>query len=565
MMKNPLISIIIPSYNAEKYIKATIKSILKQSYDNYEIIIQDSLSDDNTIDIIKSYNDPRIKLYVEKDNGINDAIYKGLKKSNGEYIMFMPFSDEYVEDNWFKICINILENNRMISLVHGNDIKKYENGEYSSIRFPEFGTKRMPSGINFLSYWFATKYHISELNYCVRKKVYLDCMPEYKYFKYDEKYIKDDKISSEVLNSWNSLIMFNYFFIKKGYLPHHEPIIATSTLKHKNRKGTSLGQKIHHASRLTYLNMVSTLKNDIISKKINYVYRDGDGKIIKKRISLFSLKLNVIRHKIFRENFDFDYSPSFNIHYHTKYINVILKPKRSIMKLSFFRFIRYLKHLRQFHKLNDGRFSISFSNRQTELNDWSNNHIFDSHYVYHTAWAARILYIEKPKKHIDISSDVRFSSLISTFVKTEYFDIRKLKIDLSNLNTGVADLVNLPFKSESISSLSCMHVVEHCGLGRYGDVVDPVADLKAINELIRVLKHDGKLYFVVPLASKPRINFNAHRVYSHGQIIEYFSKLQLIEFTLIPDTSKYGSLVINPSKSILDEQNYACGCFLFKK
>ena len=78
----------------------------------------------------------------------------------------------------------------MISLVHGNDIKKYENGEYSSIRFPEFERKKMPSGINFLSYWFATKYHISELNYCVRKKVYLDCMPEYKYFKYDEKYIK---------------------------------------------------------------------------------------------------------------------------------------------------------------------------------------------------------------------------------------------------------------------------------------------------------------------------------------------------------------------------------------
>ena len=235
------------------------------------------------------------------------------------------------------------------------------------------------------------------------------------------------------------------------------------------------------------------------------------------------------------------------------------------MKLSFFKYLRFIKHYFQFKKLNDGRFSISRNHTKIEINDWGNDHGFDSHYVYHTAWAARILYIEKPKKHIDISSDVRFSSLISTFVKTEYFDIRKLKIGLSNLNTGVADLVNLPFKSESISSLSCMHVVEHCGLGKYGDVVDPLADLKAINELIRVLKHDGKLYFVVPLASKPRINFNAHRVYSHGQIIEYFSKLQLIEFTLIPDTSKYGSLVTNPSKFILDKQNYACGCFLFKK
>ena len=100
LVTNPLISIIIPSYNSEEHIKNTINSILQQTYDNYELIIQDSLSDDNTIDIIKSYTDPRIKLYIEKDNGINDAIYRGLKKSNGEYIMYMPSSDEYVEDNW---------------------------------------------------------------------------------------------------------------------------------------------------------------------------------------------------------------------------------------------------------------------------------------------------------------------------------------------------------------------------------------------------------------------------------------------------------------------------------
>ena len=129
----------------------------------------------------------------------------------------------------------------------------------------------------------------------------------------------------------------------------------------------------------------------------------------------------------------------------------------------------------------------------------------------------------------------------------------------------MADLVDLPFQSDSIPSLSCMHVVEHCGLGRYGDVVDPKADLKAINELIRVLEPEGKLYFVVPIASKPRINFNAHRVYSYKQVIEYFSKLQLVEFTLIPDNSKYGGIIKNPSKFILDQQNYACGCFLFKK
>lgn len=564
-MNNPLISIIIPSYNSKEHIKNTINSILQQTYDNYELIIQDSLSDDNTINIINSYSDPRIKLFIEKDNGINHAFYNGLIKSKGDYIMFMPFSDEYVENNWFQICINILEKNERISLVHGNDIKKFENGEYTSIRFPEFEKKRMPSGTDFLSYWFATNYHISELNYCVRRKVYFDCMPVYKYYKYDEKYIENGKIGLNVLNSWNSLIMFNYYFIKNGYLPHHEPIIATATLKHKNRKGTTLGEKINHAIRVTYLNMIIRLEKDIISKKISYVFRDGNGQIIKKRMSILNLKLNILRHKIFRANFDFDILPSFNIYNYKKYIKIILKPKRAIMQLSFFKFIRYLKHFIQFNKFNDGRFILSLKNKQIEINDWSNTHDFDHHYVYHTAWASRILYTEKPEKHIDISSDIRFSSLVSTFIKTEYYDIRKLKIELSGLITGVADLVDLPFQSESISSLSCMHVVEHCGLGRYGDVLDPKADLKAINELIRVLKPEGKLYFVVPVASEPRINFNAHRVYSHKQVMDYFSELKLIEFSLIPDDYRDGTLIRNPSSIILNKQKYGCGCYLFTK
>ena len=83
-------------------------------------------------------------------------------------------------------------------------------------------------------------------------------------------------------------------------------------------------------------------------------------------------------------------------------------------------------------------------------------------------------------------------------------------------------------------------------------------------ELKRVLSIRGSLLFVVPVG-KPKIVFNAHRIYSYEQVIEYFSDLKLEEFALIPDNPKEGGLIYNASKEIVDSQNYGCGCFWFRK
>ncbi len=566
MKKNNIISIITPCLNAEKYIEQTIKSILAQSYTYFEIIIQDSESTDNTIAILESFKDDRIKIASEKDRDIHEGLWKGLQRSNGDYIMFMAASDEYIYTDWFKDCVNTLDNNSSIALVHGNDIKKYEDGTYGSLRFPEYTNKKMPSGIKFLPYWIATKYHISELNYCVRRDVYFDCYKPYTFRPLDSKYIKNNMVSLKTLESWNPLIMFTYNFVRKGYSPEHIPITATATLVHGDGNRYIWSDEINNTVMNSYLNLIQKFEKDLFQNISNYYFRIYSEKGFKeKKIGRVKLSIDIIVHKIFRKNFDFLHEQSYNIENIKKYFSPFIYPKRFLMKLLPFKVIRYLKHYLQFKSSNDGRFDLSIDNNQIEINDWSNDHSFDDHYVYHTAWASRILYIEKPEKHIDISSDIRFSSLVSTFVNTEYYDIRKLKIELSGLITGVADLVNLPFQSESISSLSCMHVVEHCGLGRYGDVLDPKADLKAINELIRVLKPKGKLYFVVPVASEPRINFNAHRVYSHKQVMDYFSELKLIEFSLIPDDYRDGTLIKNPSNIILNKQKYGCGCYLFTK
>lgn len=214
---------------------------------------------------------------------------------------------------------------------------------------------------------------------------------------------------------------------------------------------------------------------------------------------------------------------------------------------------------------HSGRFSIDWNDRYPCLNDRTEKTSFDRHYIYHTAWAARILNKIKPKKHIDLSSALYFSSIVSAFVPVKFYDFRPADLKLSNLYSGKADLLSLPFKENSIISLSCMHTIEHIGLGRYGDPLDPEGDLKAIKELIRVLAPGGSLLFVVPIGGKQKIMFNAHRIYSLKQILKYFSQLKLKQFALIPEKAEDGGLIINPSSKILARQNYACGCFWFIK
>ena len=213
---------------------------------------------------------------------------------------------------------------------------------------------------------------------------------------------------------------------------------------------------------------------------------------------------------------------------------------------------------------NKSRFNLDWKHRNPQLFHKTNNTSFDTHYVYHPAWAARIIEKTKPSKHIDISSILYFSTILSAFIPVEFYDYRPANLKLSNLISKKADLTFLPFENNSIESLSCMHTVEHIGLGRYGDPIDPDGDIKAMNELSRVLAMDGNLLFVTPVG-KPTIQFNAHRIYSYDQIINYFPTLTLKEFSLIPDNGLNTGIIYNASKEMSDNQKYACGCFWFTK
>ena len=135
------------------------------------------------------------------------------------------------------------------------------------------------------------------------------------------------------------------------------------------------------------------------------------------------------------------------------------------------------------------------------------------------------------------------------------------KADFSNFTELKGSILNMPYKNKSVESLSCLHVIEHIGLGRYGDKIDPMGSTKACKELQRVVSKKGNLFVSVPVG-KEVTYFNAHRVFNPSTIFEYFDELDLVKFDAINDK---GDIVhdIDPKKAAFFD--YGCGLFWFTR
>ena len=130
---------------------------------------------------------------------------------------------------------------------------------------------------------------------------------------------------------------------------------------------------------------------------------------------------------------------------------------------------------------------------------------------------------------------------------------------LSFLQSDATRLANIA--DDSIESLSTLHAIEHFGLGRYGDPIDPGACFAAMRSLARVLKPGGRLYFSVPIGVE-RLEFNAHRVFSPRTVLEQFKSLRLVSFAGVNDT---GELQPEAQPDDYLSARFSCGLFEFTK
>jgi len=221
---------------------------------------------------------------------------------------------------------------------------------------------------------------------------------------------------------------------------------------------------------------------------------------------------------------------------------------------------RFLREMEKYSRLPEAE-SISVWDVQPHLCDRTETTPFDRHYFYQGVWAFGKVKESGVESHVDVGSEVRWAGLLSTITKVTLIDIRPFETGLKNLVVTKGDILNIPFEDNSVDSLSCLHVAEHIGLGRYGDLLNPRGTKEAICELARVLAPGGNLYFSVPVG-KPRICFNAHRIHAPQQILDYFRHLELIEFSGIDDQGKFRQ-EMDPGD--FADATYACGLFHFTK
>lgn len=104
----PLVSIIMPAYNAQDYIKQSIQSVVKQTYNNWELLIINDGSTDNTVSIVESFKDTRIVLFSQENSGVSRARNYGISKAKGDYIAFLD-SDDLWKNNKLNVQVSYMK------------------------------------------------------------------------------------------------------------------------------------------------------------------------------------------------------------------------------------------------------------------------------------------------------------------------------------------------------------------------------------------------------------------------------------------------------------------------
>lgn len=186
------------------------------------------------------------------------------------------------------------------------------------------------------------------------------------------------------------------------------------------------------------------------------------------------------------------------------------------------------------------------------------------HYFWQDMLTAQWIYKDAPVRHLDIASRIDgFVAHLLCFRDVDILDVRPLKTTINGLRVLLGnaqeDLASMYGKYDSVSSL---HSIEHFGLGRYGDPLDPNGHIKGLTNISNLVQSNGYLYLSFPIG-KPEIHFNAQRIIHPEWPIEALTNFSLEEFVLIPWKSEP---VFGLSPNDLDLSiDGLCGLYKFKK
>ncbi len=193
----------------------------------------------------------------------------------------------------------------------------------------------------------------------------------------------------------------------------------------------------------------------------------------------------------------------------------------------------------------------------------------NGHYFHQDLLVANLIHEASPQRHIDIGSRIDgFVAHVAAFRKVEVLDVRPLQgVGHANIEFKQMDLMRLdPALENACDSISCLHAIEHFGLGRYGDEINPDGHLTGFANMIKILKPGGRLYISFPIASESSVIFNKHRIFSPRDIFSWATPnctLKLLRFDYVDDAGNLHQHVNLNTQEI--NARYACGIYTFEK
>ena len=254
-------SIVIPVYNVEKYIDRCLKSIVNQSYKNYEVIIVNDGTPDNSVDIIKKYTKKykNFTLYTKENGGLSDARNYGVDYVTGDYLLFID-SDDYINKDLLKELNTTLEEK-----------------EYDLIKFKinlvddEGNFIRSENGLNVskevsLSEIFGEEFCEPAWTYCYNATFFKD--NKFKYLK--GKIHEDFGLTPEIIMKASNIFYLNYFGY--NYVQRENSIMTTKSVEKDIKKAYDMLEQFDRLIKIEYENdnyikiYKSFLANAVISK-----------------------------------------------------------------------------------------------------------------------------------------------------------------------------------------------------------------------------------------------------------------------------------------------------------
>lgn len=242
-----------------------------------------------------------------------------------------------------------------------------------------------------------------------------------------------------------------------------------------------------------------------------------------------------------------------------KNIKELIDPRK--LPFVFRELFLYIKELICFVRQYQGTYPVKMMPVFFEKTSFSS---YDPHYTYQAYWAASNIIKDKTKDtlpHMDISSNISFVAQLCASTDVIQIEYRPPGLSLSSYHKISGDILSLPFSDDSVSSLSCLHVIEHIGLGRYGDSIDVNGCWKALSELERILSSNGRLYLSVPIG-KPAVFFNGCYIFDAMDIVRALTGMNLVSFSYVNDE---GGLIELGKPEDTIGLRYGLGLFVFQK